>query len=270
MTQIVPRLLLGCALVILSIVAIALSTTPVFFPIFAFGCAGAVALVLWEFYRLPMAKACDPLDKIGVVTGAAYILSLFVIHSFFWLPFLVLGVSLVWSFAAFFMKGSSPIINLSVTYFGLFYLALPLGFFVLISELPFDSRMWLYYALAVPKLTDVGAFFGGYFFGKHPLAPEISPNKTVEGALLGLLAATVTSLLFAPWLTLTPFQAILSGLLIGFFAQFGDAAESLLKRDAKIKDSGRLPGLGGLLDIMDSLVFSLPLVYITAKLMEPI
>ncbi|NGX57332.1 MAG: Phosphatidate cytidylyltransferase [Chlamydiae bacterium] len=268
MTQFIQRLFVGSGLILITLLWIFLSNAEPFKPFLAFAYAFFIGIVLWEFYRLPIAKGCDPLDKIGVLTGAAFILSLFyaIDHPFF--PFIILGLSLVWGFGYFLAMGTDPLINLSTTYFGIVYLALPLGCLVLIHNHFPDSRLWLLYAIVVTKFNDIGAYFGGKLFGKHPLTPTISPLKTYEGAISGLTISMLTSLTFSTFLNLNLLDSLILGFCIGTLAQFGDAAESLLKRDAKIKDSNSLPGLGGLLDVVDSLVFTLPFVYGYIKFME--
>jgi phosphatidate cytidylyltransferase len=135
-----------------------------------------------------------------------------------------------------------------------------------------DGRLWLAYVLLVTKMTDIGAYFCGKIFGKNKLAPSISPKKTVEGALGGLGAALLTSLIFAFFAShfapfhMTFLQSIWIGITMSILAQLGDLSESLLKRDAGVKDSSHLPGLGGMLDIVDSLVFTLPLMYLLLKM----
>jgi len=268
MNHVASRFLWGSTLIAVTLLAIFFSTWPPFRPFFALGLALFTGVVLWEFYRLAISKGFDPLDKIGVITGMSYILSLFLLDQAFWLPYFIFAFSVGWSFFYLMKKGREPLINLSVTYFGLIYCAIPLGFIVLIDHSQSDPRLWLLYAVAVAKLTDMGAFFGGLFLGRRLLAPSISPKKTVEGAIIGVAVAASASFCFGALLTLDWISCLLLGLAIGALAQFGDATESLLKRDAGIKDSNAIPGLGGLLDMVDSLVFVLPLVYIYIQIME--
>lgn len=112
---------------------------------------------------------------------------------------------------------------------------------------------------------DTAAYFGGLTFGKHKLFPRVSPNKSWEGALFGFAGAVAAMMLFAdaflPYLL--PHQAAVMGVIIGVFGQVGDLVESLLKRDAGIKDSSVLiPGHGGVLDRFDSLIFVAPVLYL--------
>ncbi|MBR8835993.1 MAG: phosphatidate cytidylyltransferase [Stigonema ocellatum SAG 48.90 = DSM 106950] len=120
--------------------------------------------------------------------------------------------------------------------------------------------------------ADIGAYIIGKFFGKTPLS-EISPKKTVEGAVFGLASSVVVAVAAAYYLDWprTPFTGMALGLLIGIASIFGDLTESMLKRDAGVKDSGQLiPGHGGILDRTDSYIFTAPLVYYFVTLLLPL
>jgi phosphatidate cytidylyltransferase len=129
------------------------------------------------------------------------------------------------------------------------------------------GRVWLLLALLATFGSDTAAYFTGKAIGKHKLAPAISPGKTREGAIGGLLGAVIVSLLFTlntpVQLPISYWQAIILGLAISIFGQIGDLVESLLKRNCEVKDSGKwMPGHGGLLDRMDSVVFAGVAVYL--------
>jgi phosphatidate cytidylyltransferase len=129
------------------------------------------------------------------------------------------------------------------------------------------GRDWLYLALFVTFGSDTAAYFIGKAIGRHKLAPKISPGKTWEGAIAGVFGAVIVSFLFTLntplQLPLSYWQAILLGVLVSVFGQLGDLAESLLKRNFGVKDSGNLmPGHGGLLDRMDSVLFAGVVVYL--------
>jgi len=125
------------------------------------------------------------------------------------------------------------------------------------------------YVLLVVKMGDVGAYFTGSRYGKHKLFPRISPNKTWEGFTGGIVAAAVSSVLFHVLVggclgvfRLTGWDAVILGLVLGCAGVLGDLFESLVKRASGVKDSGEIvPGMGGILDIIDSLLFGLPLLY---------
>ncbi len=111
-------------------------------------------------------------------------------------------------------------------------------------------------------ITDIGCYYFGRHFGKHKLAPIISPNKTIEGSIGGTFCALVMALIIAYMIKLPVYHAIIVAILIAMFAQIGDLCESLIKRDAGVKDSSNiLPGHGGFLDRTDSYVFTLPVLY---------
>ena len=111
-------------------------------------------------------------------------------------------------------------------------------------------------------LTDTGAYYIGRHFGKHKLAPVISPNKTVEGSLSGIVLAVIGALTVGYFINLEWYFSVIAGILCTVFAQIGDLSESLIKRDAGVKDSGHsLPGHGGFLDRTDSFIFTIPIMY---------
>jgi len=154
---------------------------------------------------------------------------------------------------------------IALTLFGVFYVGWFFTFLVKIRFLE-DGHNLVAYLLTVTKSGDIGAYLIGSRFGRHYLIPRISPKKTVEGAIGGFLFSVASG--FISWLFFglnwIPFWAILaSSIIIGVFAQLGDLSESLLKRDYQVKDSGfYLPGLGGILDVIDSILFTAPIFYI--------
>jgi phosphatidate cytidylyltransferase len=114
-------------------------------------------------------------------------------------------------------------------------------------------------------MCDTMAYFGGLSMGKHKLFPRVSPNKSWEGAVWGFIGALVTMLIFQHYLLpyLKVHQAVVIGVIIGLFGQIGDLIESLLKRDAGVKDSSSLiPGHGGVFDRFDSLIYVSPMLYL--------
>lgn len=275
--QLKERLLLGSLGIPVLIFIIYFSYIPLFKPVFVLSTLLITTLALLEFYQLALNKGIQPLIYPGMSCTIAYLLGVYTAlqnPSLYWLPPFILFISLLIFFSAFFKKNENSLVNLAVTLLGFAYLTIPLSFilklnYFVIPSSYWDGRLWLTYVIIVTKMTDVGGYFFGKMLGRTKLAPLISPKKTIEGALGGILLALVTSLFFyylqsthsSLSLHITLWQSIWMALLISLFAQFGDLSESILKRDAGIKDSGHLPGLGGVLDIVDSLVFTLPLMY---------
>lgn len=143
------------------------------------------------------------------------------------------------------------------------YLAWLATHFVILRELP-EGREWVLLVILTVWITDTGAYFVGRTVGRHKLAPHVSPGKTWEGAVGGQLAglAAVIGLNYAFGLDLAVHHVLVIGLLAPFAGQVGDLAESALKRGLGIKDSsGLVPGHGGIVDRLDSLLFAAPAVY---------
>ncbi|HEY2380706.1 MAG TPA: phosphatidate cytidylyltransferase [Terriglobia bacterium] len=137
------------------------------------------------------------------------------------------------------------------------YCALTLGFLVLLP------RQWILVLFAIIWVGDSAAYYGGRALGRHLLAPGVSPKKTVEGAIAGLIGSVIAGLAGGTWLLGKPWLEIAGiSVVTAVAGQIGDLAESVLKRSAGVKDSSSiLPGHGGILDRLDSLFFALPIFY---------
>lgn len=273
MSNFQQRLILSALLVLILSASIYFSFYPIFHPIFTFLVIGVVSTALWEFYHITEKKGTTPLSVLGVIGSGIYIYTLYLATKFpeyaLW-PVVVVSVTFFAAFLFHFRK-KNPINNLAATFFGFVYVTLPLA-----TVIPINfsfGRFWLVYLLLVTKMTDTVAYFCGKWWGKHKLAPMVSPQKTWEGALGGSIASVVTSILlyligqhlFHLQLPFTLFQSLWLGILLSILAQLGDLAESLIKRDAGVKDSSHLPGLGGMLDIVDALIFTAPALYLFLK-----
>ncbi|MBI3211791.1 MAG: phosphatidate cytidylyltransferase [Simkania negevensis] len=236
---------------------------------------GGVAI--WEFAKLAKieSKKGDHflLIFLSIVLIASFFLSSYLFFSKI-LPLVVLVIAFFLFFIRRFNQIEGALFSISRNFLALCYIAVPLGLLLKILYFPIAAlqagaaRWWVIYLVATTKMTDVGGYFGGILLGKKRLAPILSPNKTVSGAFFGLIAAVCMSLLFfflTSWIkgfSFTFFQSLWLGGLIGIFGQVGDLAESLLKREAGVKDSNSLPGMGGVLDMLDSLLFTIPILYL--------
>ena len=158
--------------------------------------------------------------------------------------------------------------QVAYTLFGVLYIAGLSGYYLLIRNLE-EGVAFIFSLFLIVWLGDIAAYYWGKNFGKKPLAPLVSPNKTIEGSIAGLVGSLLAGIIAARWLLdhIMIGHCLLIALLCGIIGQFGDLAESLLKRYTGVKDSGNtIPGHGGVLDRIDSLLFAGPVFYLYFKL----
>ena len=226
--------------------------------------AGLIAV--FEFYNMVAAAKLPPLTYFGLIWTLLFILSPH-FHYDFLIPLLLTSAvipSLIWLLLR--PQKEGAFIGWAWTIAGILYVGWLLSYFVALRGVD-GGRNWVFLALFTTFGSDTAAFFIGRAFGRHHLAPSISPGKTWEGAIGGIFGAIIVSLLFTlptplQLQHLIYWQAILLGLAVSVFGQLGDLVESLLKRNMGVKDSGRLiPGHGGVLDRIDSVVFAGIVVY---------
>jgi phosphatidate cytidylyltransferase len=247
------------------------SSTPYYFAGLA---AVATLLALSEFYSIAARAGCNTHNLVGYV-AALGVLAAFLFHRPGWTVAL-LGFAAIGSLALALLRPDemkTALASASATVFGVAYVAVLLGFLVAVRAIPepppvniprlAPKLLTLFFALVM--MTDTGAYYVGRVTGRHKLAPRISPGKTVEGSIGGLATAIATGplckVIFFPEIPL--WQAMLLGAVIGTVSQVGDLAESLLKRGSDVKDSSTLlPGHGGMLDRLDSILFCAPILYL--------
>ena len=234
-----------------------------------------LVFVLW----LGSLELRDMLAKRGIrlnlpfLVGGGVLLFLFSLPQLYWhfpqVPWreVALGLFLLGSFSYELLRGAD-LTRFAFTLMAFLYLPWSLGYVLLLREIP-DSTLGLW-TLSLPLVasfaTDIGAYFVGRTLGRQKLAPEISPGKTVEGSLGGIAVSFLALALYTGLVReVFPFGLLelwLFSLLLSLAAQLGDLVESMLKRYCGVKDSGHcLPGHGGLLDRIDSLLFTFPLTY---------
>jgi phosphatidate cytidylyltransferase len=168
-------------------------------------------------------------------------------------------------------SNTKGILAISTTLFGLLYVPWLLNFMQKIQFFPAidgKGKYYLLYFILVTKFSDTGAYLVGSLIGRHKMIPRISPGKTWEGFGGAIVVSTGASVLFAhlageslPGMTLL--HAVILGIILSTSAVVGDLIESIFKREAGVKDSGRFfPGIGGILDLLDSLLFNAPIMYL--------
>jgi phosphatidate cytidylyltransferase len=166
-------------------------------------------------------------------------------------------------------SNTAGILAISTTLFGLMYVPWLLNFIQKINYFPgVQGHYYLLYFIVITKFSDTGAYLVGSLIGRHKMIPRISPGKTWEGFGGALGVSVLVSLGFFYYLGdrmrgMTWMHAVILGLLLGLAAVVGDLIESIFKREAGIKDSGKFfPGIGGILDLLDSLLFNAPIMYL--------
>ena len=250
------------------------------------------ALGLEEFYALVGKAGLDCFPRLGLVGGFVLMTATFLYvqggiranvfpakANDFETGILILFV-LGLCFRQFLSKsGGSGLLRISTTLFGLMYVPWLLNFIQKLHFFPdvirpdgrhidIDGNFYVLYFILVTKFSDLGAYCTGTLIGRHKMIPRISPGKTWEGFGGAIAVSTLVSLVFthfagARLYGMNGLHAVILGVLLSTAAVVGDLIESIFKREAKVKDSGHwFPGIGGILDLMDSLLFNAPLMYL--------
>jgi phosphatidate cytidylyltransferase len=263
------RFLFGFLGLVVVGVFIFFSEREAFKPLFAFFVAALGVFAILEYLKISQKKGVLLNKKILVAAVFLEIFAFFIFTRkklfvkdalpqgvFEILPFFLIFLVFLILFFSHMKKIEGFFSYFSHSLLGFLYIAIPLGliFPILYGE---DGRLWIIYLIVVTKSVDIGGYFGGRLLGKKPFFENISPKKTTSGALFGFILAVLISFLF-----FRTVESIVIGAFLGVIGQAGDLFESMLKREAKVKDSSNLPGLGGVLDTMDSLLFNIPFLYI--------
>jgi phosphatidate cytidylyltransferase len=230
---------------------------------------------LYEFFKMLENKGINIYKYFGIAMGAIIPLSIvfrFELTKNWELLFIVLALLFLIIMQFRRRENSGVIMDISTTIFGILYISWFLSFLIKIRYLTGGIGLILA-VIFITKLGDIGAYFIGSRFGRTPLIPRISPKKTVEGAVGGLIFSILGAFISRPFFpafggipqgreNVAHLHIIFMGISLGILAQLGDLSESLMKRDCQVKDSGRiLPGMGGALDFIDSLLFTAPAFY---------
>ncbi len=225
-------------------------------------------ICLYEVYNA-FAKKFMPIHVLGYLLSVAYI---FILNNFTFVKFILVVGSFIISLLILLVLDHSNIniVDCMITFFGFFYITFLLSFIILVRRQAYgEFFVWLIFISAWG--CDTFAYFTGYLFGKHKLIPRLSPKKTIEGAIGGIVGTTLLGFLYCKlfasvfavnYLNLTLICVSMS--FIGsLLAQLGDLSASAIKRYGNVKDYGKiLPGHGGFLDRLDSILFTAPMVYI--------
>lgn len=227
---------------------------------------------LYEFYYMIKKKGIPIYSYVGIFIGVLIPISIY------WKFELTKNWELLFTVLAFltilllqFVRddNNNATAGISTTLFGVLYVSWFFSFLVKIRLLlpAAEGVKLLAFLVIITKTADIGALLVGSRFGKRPLLPRVSPNKTIEGYLgslvFSIFFAVVCQSFLPAKLNFSLVHIVLIGAFFGAIGQLGDLSESLIKRDCNVKDSGKLlPGMGGILDVIDSLLFSAPAFYL--------
>ncbi len=227
---------------------------------------------LYEFFYLIKKKGIPIYSYVGIFIGVLIPVSIFTkfeLTKNWELLFIVIGFLMLLLLQFSRKDNRNAIVGISTTLFGVLYVSWFFSFLVKIRLMipGINGVKLLGFILIVTKAADIGALLVGSKFGKHPLLPRVSPNKSIEGSAGSLVVSGIAAICCQSFLPAALNYSILQVFLIGAFfggiGQLGDLSESMIKRDCNVKDSGKvLPGLGGILDVIDSLLFSAPAFYL--------
>jgi len=226
-----------------------------------------VGVALKEFFNIVEKKGIVVYKYFGITIGSLVPIIIYFqkgLEGYFAIEpfFIVIACLFIFVLQLIRRDSANAVASIAVTLFGLLYIAWFFSFFVKLKFMPGGAQLVAFVVL-VTKLGDVGAYLVGSTMGRRNLIPRISPHKTVEGTFGGLIFSVVGAVLSKAYLPSFPYgHLLILGILLGILALIGDLAESLLKRDCGVKDSGSsLSGFGGMLDVIDSLLFTAPIFY---------
>ncbi len=221
-------------------------------------------LGLNELYSMARKRGFEPHFILGFILTSYFIF--LPIYDLYNLKYdkniIIIFIIILFFIVQLFKKDYSMLLpNISISIFGSIYLGYLFSFILKIKYLP-NGNYYLLSLLFITWVNDVAAYVIGTKFGKNRIFPRISPKKSIEGSIGGIIFSTISVFILKNWLSLTFTKLIFLGLVIAIMAQLGDLFESMLKRGSEVKDSGNLiPGHGGILDCLDSLLFTAPVFY---------
>jgi phosphatidate cytidylyltransferase len=277
--ELINRIIFGAAGICILTILLSLAFHPTFSFFVAAGLSAVIGLTVWEYYNISTFKGFAPATTIGVVGSIIYMYFIFLEYHLS-LPTLfslsTLFITLAIASISFFRSHDNSLGNVAITGMGYMYIVLPLSCFLRIlyffpKDMSTYGLWWVIYLIASTKATDTVAFICGRSMGKNKITPLLSPKKTLEGLIGGWIGGFSTGMAMLYMgkhylsLTLPLLPIIILSVALPLCAQLGDLIESLFKRDASCKDSSVIPGLGGLLDIMDSFIITAPITYITIE-----
>ncbi len=236
----------------------------------------AVCVGLYEFYRMFKNSGYRPQTFTGIIVGVLVVTGFYIGATsrgevaLVFSPDVMVAIAFVAALMFRLLSGRDPngaMVDVALTFTGVVYVAWLSAYLVLLrlwGQFGIDGRHLIFFLFLVTWATDTGAYFVGSAIGRHKLYQKISPKKSVEGAVAGLVMSIGMAAVCRYWFIteLNLHDAVALGVILGIVGQLGDLAESMIKRSARVKDSGGIfPGHGGLLDRLDSMMLNAPALY---------
>lgn len=226
---------------------------------------GLALFSLNEFYNLMMKKGYFPAYWVGNLITIFFIwVSYYSLNKNWELAhsaILTIAATLALMAGIFLKREKDTIVDVAVTLLGMIYIGWFFSYFLFIRNVTAHGA-FLFFLMATIWAMDIAAYLVGKKFGKHKMCPTISPNKTWEGAIAGFITAVLAADIFSGFVLINGTHALVLGTIIGIVAQLSDLVESVIKRDAGVKDASDIvPGHGGVLDRMDSFILTAPIMY---------
>jgi len=246
----------------------------IYYPLFFAMVTIIIFLGLYEFYYMMEKKEVKLFKPLGLIVGVLIPISIsfrFQISEGWQFLFAVIGLFLLFLLELTKKEAHQPVLSISATIFGIIYISWCFSFLLRIRQLE-DGVMLTAFLIVITKSSDIWAYLIGKKYGKTFLLEKVSPKKTLEGSLGGFLFSLAVGSFFSIFVNSLIFiEKFFLIMILAIISQLGDLFESLIKRDCKVKDSGRIiPGMGGVLDVIDSLIFSAPIFYLYITMMRNI
>jgi len=243
-----------------------------YYPLCGLACCLLILIALYEFFYMVEKKGVKLFKPLGLLVGVLIPITIyfrFSIQEGWQFLFVVIGIFILFLSELTKKSTHQSVLSISATVFGVIYISWCFSFLIRIRQLP-EGAMLTGFLILVTKSSDVGAYLWGKKFGKTRLFKKISPKKSLEGAIGGFFTSLAIGVIFSLFIGSINFWGkFFLIIILAIIAQLGDLFESLIKRDCQVKDSGKLlPDMGGILDVIDSLIFTAPTFYLYLTMMR--
>lgn len=227
---------------------------------------------LYEFFYMVEKKGVSMFKPLGLIVGAFIPITIyyrFPIREGWQFLFIVIALFILFLLELMKKERHQSVLSISATVFGIIYISWCFSFIIRIRQIP-DGALLTGFLILVTKASDTGAYLWGKKFGRTLLLKRISPKKTLEGSVGGFFTGIGVGVIYSLFMPKGPsWEIFFVTIILSIVAQLGDLFESLIKRDCQVKDSGKLlPGMGGILDVIDSLIFTAPTFYLYLTMMR--